>query len=259
MHITLFGGHGKIALLLAPMLVDAGHQVTSIIRNPDHAADVEATGATAVVSSVEDADADTLVDLLTGQDAVVWSAGAGGGSPERTYAVDRDAAIRSMDAASAAGARRYVMVSFSGSTPDALVPEDNPFRHYQDAKIAADEHLRGTDLDWTILGAGHPDARARHRLGQPGCPLQRRRRHLARARRPGGARRAGGPAGLAADAGLRRRRRRDRRLARLALRDRVLLDASARRLVRPGGRTAGPGRCGRSRCPRRCRWAPGAR
>lgn len=46
------------------------------------------------------------------------------------------------------------MVSFSGSNPDSLVPEENPFRHYQVAKIAADDHLRGTDLDWTILGPG---------------------------------------------------------------------------------------------------------
>jgi uncharacterized protein YbjT (DUF2867 family) len=154
MRVTIFGGHGKIALLLAPMLVEAGHEVTSVIRNPDHVADVEATGARALVASLEDADEATLVEQLSGEDAVIWSAGAGGGSPERTYAVDRDAAIRSMDAASTAGARRYVMVSFSGSTTDALVPEDNPFRHYQDAKIAADEHLRGTGLDWTILAPG---------------------------------------------------------------------------------------------------------
>lgn len=154
MRITIFGGHGKIALLLAPLLVDAGHEVTSVIRNPDHVADVEATGATAAVSSLEDADAETLTTLLSGQDAVVWSAGAGGGSPERTFAVDRDAAVRTMDAAAAAGAGRYVMVSFSGSTAEALVPEDNSFRPYQDAKIAADEHLRGTELDWTILAPG---------------------------------------------------------------------------------------------------------
>ena len=154
MRVTIFGGHGKIALLLAPVLVEAGHHVTSVVRNPDHVADIEATGATAVVASVEDADVDSLVELLSGQDAVVWSAGAGGGDPDRTYAVDRDAAIRSMEAARAAGVARYVMVSFSGSSADVLVPEDNPFRHYQVAKIAADEHLRGTDLDWTILGPG---------------------------------------------------------------------------------------------------------
>ena len=172
MRVTIVGGHGKIALLLAPMLVEAGHEVTSVVRNPDHVADVEATGATAVVSSVEDADVESLAELLSGQNAVVWSAGAGGGDPARTYAVDRDAAIRSMDAARAAGVGRYVMVSFSGSSPDVLVPEDNPFRRYQDAKIAADDHLRGTDLDWTILGPGtltlepgtgsaNPDARFR--------------------------------------------------------------------------------------------------
>ncbi len=154
MRITIFGGHGKVALLLAPLLVEAGHEVTSVIRNPDHVSDVEATGATAVISSVEDADTAALTELLSGQDGVVWSAGAGGGSPERTYAVDRDAAIRTMDAAAAAGVGRYVMVSFSGASPDVRVPEDNPFRHYQDAKIDADEHLRGTDLGWTILGPG---------------------------------------------------------------------------------------------------------
>jgi uncharacterized protein YbjT (DUF2867 family) len=154
MRVTIFGGHGKIALILAPMLVEAGHEVTSVIRNPGHVADVEATGATALVSSVEDADTHALADVLSGQDAVVWSAGAGGGDPDRTYAVDRDAAIRSMDAAQVAGAGRYVMVSFSGSDPDVLVPEDNPFRPYQDAKIAADDHLRGSDLDWTVLGPG---------------------------------------------------------------------------------------------------------
>ena len=154
MRITIFGGHGKIALLLAPMLVEAGHEVTSVVRNPDHVSDIEAIGAAALVSSVEDADLETLTSQLQGVDAVVWSAGAGGGDPARTYAVDRDAAIRSMDAAVAAGVERYVMVSFSGSTPDALVPEDNPFRHYQDAKIAADDHLRSADLAWTILGPG---------------------------------------------------------------------------------------------------------
>ncbi|MFC7363055.1 SDR family oxidoreductase [Nocardioides astragali] len=172
MRVTIVGGHGKIALLLAPMLVEAGHQVTSVVRDPSHVPDVEATGATAAVSSVEDADVESLAAMLSGQDAVVWSAGAGGGDPARTDAVDRDAAIRSMEAARAAGVTRYVMVSFSGSSPEVLVPADNPFRRYQDAKIAADDHLRGTDLDWTILGPGtltlepgtgsvNPDARFR--------------------------------------------------------------------------------------------------
>lgn len=153
-RVIVFGGHGRIALLLAPMLVERGDQVTAVIRNPDHTADVEATGATAVVADVETADVGALAELIRGHDAVVWSAGAGGGSPDRTYAVDRDAAISSMDAAARAGVARYVMVSWIGSTADHGVPEDDSFYAYADAKWAADEHLRATHLEGTILGPG---------------------------------------------------------------------------------------------------------
>lgn len=150
-RILIIGGHGKIALLLAPLLVGRGDDVTSVIRNPAHAADVEATGATALVADVEKATVDELASLLSGQDAVVWSAGAGGGNAARTYAVDRDAAIRSMDAAADAGVDRYVMVSYFGAARDHGVPADNPFFAYAEAKAAADERLRASGLAWTIL------------------------------------------------------------------------------------------------------------
>ncbi|MET0860908.1 MAG: SDR family oxidoreductase [Microbacterium sp.] len=150
-RILIIGGHGKIALLLAPLLVERGDDVSSVIRNPDHAADVAATGATPIVADVEQLDEAGLADVIAGHDTVIWSAGAGGGSPERTYAVDRDAAIRSMDAAATAGARRYVMVSYFGAGRDHGVPPENPFFAYAEAKAAADEHLEATALEWTIL------------------------------------------------------------------------------------------------------------
>ena len=153
-RILVFGGHGRIALLLAPLLAARGDEVTGVIRNPDHTADVEATGARALVADVESLDVEELAELIRGHDAVVWSAGAGGGSPERTYAVDRDAAQRSMDAAERAGVLRYVMVSWLGSTADHGVPENDSFFPYADAKWAADEHLRGTGLEGTILAPG---------------------------------------------------------------------------------------------------------
>lgn len=151
-RIVVIGGHGKVALLLAPILAELGHSVTSVIRNPDHAADVEEAGATPLVADVETLDTDGIAEVLAGHDAVVWSAGAGGGDPERTRAVDQDAAIRSMEAALQAGVRRYVMVSYCGAGPDHGVDPSDPFYAYAEAKAAADEHLRGTDLDWTVLG-----------------------------------------------------------------------------------------------------------
>jgi uncharacterized protein YbjT (DUF2867 family) len=151
-RILIIGGHGKVALLLAPLLVARGDEVTSVIRNPEHATEVAGTGADPLVADIEDLSTDELSSLVAGHDAVVWSAGAGGGSPARTYAVDRDAAIRSMDAAVAAGVQRFVMVSYFGARIDHGVPEENSFFAYAEAKAAADEHLRASPLSWTVLG-----------------------------------------------------------------------------------------------------------
>lgn len=153
-NVTIIGGHGKVALLLAPLLTERGDTVTSVFRNPDHRKDVEQTGASAVVADVENLSTEEIAEILQGADTVVWSAGAGGGDPERTWAVDRDAAIRTVDAAKLAGARRFVMVSFVGARQDHGVPEDNSFYTYAQAKADADDHVRDSGLDWTIVAPG---------------------------------------------------------------------------------------------------------
>lgn len=151
MRIAIIGGHGKIALHLARILTGHGHSVSSLIRNPEQSGDITAAGASPVIADVETMDTAEIAGVLAGHDAVVWSAGAGGGSPERTYAVDRDAAIRSMDAAVAADVQRYVMVSYFGASTNHGVDPDNAFYPYAEAKARADEYLSGTSLAWTIL------------------------------------------------------------------------------------------------------------
>jgi nucleoside-diphosphate-sugar epimerase len=149
-HIIVIGGHGKVALLLARILTRAERpgkvEVSSVFRNPDHSDEVAATGAEPVRADIEQLDTHALAELLAGHDAVVFSARAGGGNPARTYAVDRDAAIRVIDAAAQAGAKRFVMVSYFGAGPGHGVPPDDPFFPYAEAKAAADEHLRASDL-----------------------------------------------------------------------------------------------------------------
>jgi uncharacterized protein YbjT (DUF2867 family) len=153
-RVIVIGGHGKIALQLARILSERGDEVSSVFRNPEHSDDVAGTGAKPVVADIEQLDTNALANLLAGHDAVVFSAGAGGGNPARTYAVDRDAAIRAIDAAAQAGVRRFVMVSYFGAGPDHGVPGGDPFFAYAQAKAAADAHLRASDLDWTVLGPG---------------------------------------------------------------------------------------------------------
>ena len=154
MNVALIGAHGKVGRLVVPILRDHEIEVSGIVRHESQLPLVEELGGTPLLLDVENATTEEITEALRGHDAVVWSAGAGGGDPERTYAIDRDAAIRSMDAAAAAGVSRYVMVSWIGSVPDHGIAKDNSFFPYADAKLAADDHLRGTDLDWTILGPG---------------------------------------------------------------------------------------------------------
>ncbi|MGV0788565.1 SDR family oxidoreductase [Mycolicibacterium sp. XJ2] len=153
-RILIFGGHGNVALHLSRILSARGDEVTSVFRNPDHSEEVMVTGARPLVGDIEALDVDALTGIVEGHDAVVFTAGAGGGNPTRTYAVDRDAAIRIVDAAERAGVARFIMVSYFGASPDHGVPKDNSFFHYAEAKAAADAHLRASGLRWTILGPG---------------------------------------------------------------------------------------------------------
>lgn len=150
-RVLIIGGHGKVARLLEPLLAERGDTVTAVIRNPQQHDAVAATGATPLIADIQALDTARLTDIMRGADAVVWSAGAGGGDPDRTYAIDRDAAIRSIDAAVAANASRFVLVSYFGASPDHGVPPGDPFHAYAEAKSAADEHLRRSGLDWTIV------------------------------------------------------------------------------------------------------------
>lgn len=152
----IIGGHGKVALLAAPKLGDRGFEVTSVIRDPAQSSDIEATGAAPLVLDITQVTPEEWDTLLAGFDVVVWSAGAGGGAPARTYAVDRDAALAVIDSLErlrdAGTAPRYINVSYLGATHHS-VPEEDSFFPYADAKKTVDDRLNvTTGLDYVILG-----------------------------------------------------------------------------------------------------------
>jgi uncharacterized protein YbjT (DUF2867 family) len=154
MRVAIAGGHGKIAMLLHPLLLERGDQSVALIRNPDQADDVTRAGAEPVVCDLESADARTVAAAIEGADAVVFAAGAGPGSgAERKWTMDHGGAVKLMEAAKLAGIRRYVMVSSIGA--------DNPpqeggdvFGEYLRAKAAADRDLAAAGLGHTILRPG---------------------------------------------------------------------------------------------------------
>ena len=79
MDVAVAGGHGKIGLRLLRLLAERGDRARGLIRNADHAADLEAVGATPVGADLENLDADAIARSIAGVDAVVFSAGAGPG------------------------------------------------------------------------------------------------------------------------------------------------------------------------------------
>ncbi|MBV7294846.1 NAD(P)H-binding protein [Corynebacterium sp. TAE3-ERU12] len=152
MRITVIGAHGKIALQALPQLVNAGHTVTGVIRNPDHADEIAATGAMPKVADIETLDGNGFTDLLADAELVIFSAGAGGGNPKRTKAVDHDAAIATMN--HAPEGTGYIMVSYWGASTDHGVPEDHDFFPYAEAKGKADQHLRDSGHNYVIVMPG---------------------------------------------------------------------------------------------------------
>jgi len=151
--VAIAGAHGKIAMRLASLLAGEGDTVIGLIRNPDHAADVSAQGASPVVCDLEQATVDEVTGAIRDADAAVFAAGAGPGSgAERKLTMDRDGAIRLLDAATTAGVQRFQIISSVGAEnpPDG----DDAFGVYLRAKAEADEAVQASDRDWTIVRPG---------------------------------------------------------------------------------------------------------
>ncbi len=150
MDMVIAGAHGKIAMLLHPLLLERGHRVRGLIRNPDHASDLEALGVKPVFCDLEAED--DLSTHVGKADVVVFAAGAGPGSgTERKWSMDRDGAIKLIQAAHANGIDRYVMIS----AMDLRTPRGSEvFQAYLQAKLEADEALERSGLAYTIVRPG---------------------------------------------------------------------------------------------------------
>jgi nucleoside-diphosphate-sugar epimerase len=151
--VAIAGGHGKIGMRLARILSERGDEVRSLIRNPDHAAEVSETGAEPVVCDLEQASVEDVAEAIDAVDAVVFAAGAGAGSgPERKQTMDYGGAVKLIEGAKAKEVGTYVMVSSMGADPD--IAGDETFQVYQRAKGRADAALSDSGLDYVIVRPG---------------------------------------------------------------------------------------------------------
>jgi nucleoside-diphosphate-sugar epimerase len=150
--IAIAGAHGNIAMRLAARLLARGDGVIGLIRNPDHAGDVQAAGANPVVCDLESATVEEIAAAVQHAEAVVFAAGAGPGSgAERKLTMDRDGAVKLLEA-TAGRAVPYVIVSSVGA--ENPPGDDEVFSVYLRAKAAADAAVQASNRDWTIVRPG---------------------------------------------------------------------------------------------------------
>ena len=136
------------------MLVEGGHEVRGLVRKEEQLPDVEADGAEPVLCDLESGEVEGGVgEAVDGCDAVVFAAGAGPGSgAARKETMDYGGAAKLVEAAQKRGAGRYLMLSSMGAgDPEA---GSEAMRPYLRAKARADERLKESELDYTIVRPG---------------------------------------------------------------------------------------------------------
>ena len=140
--ILVAGATGHLGTVLVELLASHGKHVRVLTRNPSQARGLVAKSVELVEGDV--CDTSSLASALAGIETVVSAVtgfGPGGAGPR---AVDLQGNENLIAAAGAAGVRHFVLVSMHGARAD------HPIELYR-AKFFAEERLRQSNLEWTII------------------------------------------------------------------------------------------------------------
>jgi NADH dehydrogenase len=145
MQVLVAGGNGFIGTNLVDELLDRGHNVTVLARNPDGAALPD--GVDTVSGDITAYD--SIESALDGQDVVVNLVALSPlfkpkGGNEMHDEVHRHGTENLVRAAEESGVDRFVQMSALGADPDGPTA-------YIRAKGQAETHVRESDLDWVIV------------------------------------------------------------------------------------------------------------
>ncbi|MFC6196490.1 SDR family oxidoreductase [Ponticaulis profundi] len=165
--VFIIGVTGGVGHRLAPMLIEAGHEVAGLYRKPEQKADLENEGVRPVSGDLMDMNADDMADAIRGSDIVVFSAGAAGSGKERTSKIDGQGPVKLIQACQKLGTKRVYLVSAFPEAGRGGEPNEG-FEHYMRVKKQADVALVQSGLDWVILRPGtlqHEDGDGKVSLG----------------------------------------------------------------------------------------------
>lgn len=141
--VAVTGATGFVGRHLVAELVRRGHRVRALVRTQSRAESLPVSGVTPVEGDLFDRP--SMSRLVEGAHAAIHLVGirreTGAATFERLHV---EATGRAVDAARAAGVRRFLQMSAIGANPDGRSA-------YQRTKFAAEMLVRRSGLDWTIF------------------------------------------------------------------------------------------------------------
>jgi uncharacterized protein YbjT (DUF2867 family) len=148
MRIAITGATGFVGRHLARTLVAEGHEVVLIARGVDRRDEAVRHLARATFAPIGLDDRSRLAEAIVGCDAVAHCAGINREIGQQTYRrVHVEGTRNVVEAAREAGVGKILLLSFLRARPDCGSP-------YHESKWAAEELVRGSGLDYTIIKAG---------------------------------------------------------------------------------------------------------
>ncbi|KMT62025.1 SDR family oxidoreductase [Paenilisteria newyorkensis] len=147
MNILVIGANGQIGKQIVELLAkNANFTVVAMIRKEEQREALEQLGAKVIIADLEN----DFSSAYSGIDTVIFSAGSGGHTgPEKTIAIDQNAAIRAVQYAEKHDISHFIMVSSVGADQPEQGPES--LRNYLIAKGNADKALQQSQLNYTII------------------------------------------------------------------------------------------------------------
>lgn len=150
MKILIVGANGQIGRHLIEKLAETEHKSVAMVRKEEQESELRELGADEVV--IGDLEKD-FSHAFEGVDSVIFTAGSGGHTgADKTTLIDLWGAIKTIDQAKEHNISRFLLVSsMNADTPDTGIES---MKHYFVAKKLADDHLRSSGLDYTIVRPG---------------------------------------------------------------------------------------------------------
>jgi NADH dehydrogenase len=146
MKIAITGGSGFVGRNIARLLAAEGHELVLIARGLDRTDLTVRTLATFVELGLDSTT--ELANAMAGCDAVVHCAGINRELGEQTFGrVHIEGTRHVVEAARQVGVRKFVLISFLRARPKCGSP-------YHESKWAAEEIVRHSGLDYTVLKCG---------------------------------------------------------------------------------------------------------